>query len=175
MGIATIANALSRSECRRAIEAAQEESFERGQMAGGTVGTRECYCAWIPDREHRTWLYDRVASIFEDANRQFQFSMTGIVEPLMAVSYGLGDYFEWHLDTGPGLAANRKLSLSLLLTEPQGYQGGNLEISAGAPMDLRLAAGTAIVFPSFLAHRVTPVTAGRRIALVAFAHGPTFC
>ena len=34
--------------------------------------------------------------------------------------------------------------------------------------------GTAVVFPSFLCHRVHPVHAGTRAALVAWAHGPAF-
>jgi PKHD-type hydroxylase len=34
--------------------------------------------------------------------------------------------------------------------------------------------GNAIVFPSYIAHRVLPITSGMRQALVAWIHGPAF-
>jgi PKHD-type hydroxylase len=175
IGVSVHRRALSQLECRRVIEAARAEPFERGRMVDTGAGSRACHCAWIPDRQEHAWLYDRVAALFEEANERFRFRLTGMVEPVMAVAYGEGDHFDWHLDAGPELPANRKLSLSLLLTGPDAYEGGALEIAGTAEEALRPDAGSAIVFPSFLAHRVTTVTNGRRIALVAFAYGPTFC
>jgi PKHD-type hydroxylase len=175
IGVSVHRRALSAAECRRAADAARAEPSERGRMVGAAAGTRACHCAWIPDRREHAWLYDRVAALFEEANEQFRFRLTGMVEPVMAVAYGEGDRFDWHLDAGPELPANRKLSLSLLLTGPEAYEGGALEIAGTEEKALRPDAGSAIVFPSFLAHRVTTVTRGRRIALVAFAYGPTFC
>jgi PKHD-type hydroxylase len=174
MGIYTERRAIGPIDCARALEAARCEPAERGEVIGQHPGSRRCHCAWLPETPRTAWLYDRVAAIFLVANRQFGFELAGIIEPVMAVAYGPGDGFDWHLDAGPELTANRKLSLSLLLTGANSYQGGNLEFLANDPQDLRLDAGTAIVFPSFLAHRVSPVTGGRRISLVAFAYGSTF-
>jgi PKHD-type hydroxylase len=39
---------------------------------------------------------------------------------------------------------------------------------------LRLAQGTTIIFPSYLMHRVNPVTRGNRFTLVSWVHGPSF-
>ena len=34
--------------------------------------------------------------------------------------------------------------------------------------------GTAVIFPSFVLHRVTPVTQGTRWSLTLWSHGPAF-
>lgn len=102
------------------------------------------------------------------------FRLIGLVEPLMVVSYDEGDGFDWHLDSGDQLSANRKLSLSIPLSSTREYRGGDLEFAGSLMKERRIGKGTAVVFPSFVAHRISPVTSGRRFALVAFAHGPSF-
>jgi PKHD-type hydroxylase len=57
---------------------------------------------------------------------------------------------------------------------PTDYQGGVLEFSGRDSAKAPPAAGTGIVFPSFMAHRLSPVTQGRRVSVVAYAYGPTF-
>ena len=50
--------------------------------------------------------------------------------------------------------------------------GGDLELLYGTePQKLAKARGTFIVFPSFMLHRVTPVTRGTRWSLVAWIAG----
>jgi PKHD-type hydroxylase len=55
------------------------------------------------------------------------------------------------------------------------YEGGDLEFlnSVTKKADLRKK-GSIIIFPSFLAHRVTPVTKGTRLSLVGWIHGETY-
>lgn len=91
-------------------------------------------------------------------------------EPVQLAEYRVGDEYDWHLDIGPYAAALRKLSLSVQLTDPGEYEGGDLEIRGVSGGELR-APGTVIIFPSFLLHRVTPVTRGIRRSLVAWAIG----
>ena len=60
------------------------------------------------------------------------------------------------------------------LTDPSEYEGGNLELQWHEPPgfeNLRKR-GTIIVFPSFLKHRVTPVTRGIRHSMVSWMEGP---
>ena len=93
------------------------------------------------------------------------------VEPPQLAEYATGDKYDWHLDYGPGHAAFRKLSVSVQLSDPKDYEGGELEMwpSTVAPR----GQGALIVFPSFLPHRVRPVTRGVRYSLVAWAVGRT--
>ncbi len=64
--------------------------------------------------------------------------------------------------------------MTLQLTDGAAYQGGDLEFPWPAVLAGQRELGSILVFPSYLAHRVTPVTAGVRRSLVAWACGPSF-
>lgn len=89
------------------------------------------------------------------------------------------DKYDWHIDTfwANPTAYDRKLSIVVQLSDPSEYEGGNFEFDAQYenpnPVALKKK-GSVIVFPSFLMHRVTPVTSGIRRSLVAWAEGPKF-
>lgn len=97
-----------------------------------------------------------------------------------------GDHFAWHIDNGVDAPpyGSRKLSFSIQLSASTSYTGGDLEFALYHPdygsqtlQAQRQAArvrGTLILFPAFHMHRVTPVTQGRRDALVGWLHGPPF-
>jgi len=64
------------------------------------------------------------------------------------------------------------------LSEPNDYKGGNFEIWNGDfskqdKINIKKK-GTVIVFPSFLEHRVTPVTKGKRMSLIGWIQGAKF-
>lgn len=122
------------------------------------------------------WIFERLASAGTAINdRWFNFDLTGFCEPLQYVVYEApGGHYEWHVDNG-GTAAPRKLSLSLQLSRPEEYEGGELELFFGgqavcAPAGL----GRLVAFPSYAVHRVRPVRSGIRRALVAWVNGPEF-
>jgi len=88
-------------------------------------------------------------------------------------------YYDWHMDVlkNPNPTATRKLTAVLQLTDPDAYTGGELEMRM--PFTEQVVAvpkgrGTIVVFPSFLYHRVTPVTRGSRSTAVAWFVGPAF-
>ena len=63
----------------------------------------------------------------------------------------------------------------LQLTDPAEYEGGDLEIMSGAETDVVLKQrGLITVFPSYILHRVSPVTKGTRKTIVVWACGPAF-
>ena len=73
----------------------------------------------------------------------------------------------------------RKISMTVNLTDPKNYDGGNLKFDLGPHTkenrfkicdDIR-PQGSAIVFPSFTYHCVTPVTRGTRYSLVLWCLG----
>ena len=98
-------------------------------------------------------------------------------------TYEHGQYYDWHVDMGvekPTDTAFRKLSISVALNES--YIGGDFEIEEwGKPrtnrvkrLDIMHSSGTVCVFPSFMQHRVTPVTEGTRYSLVGWFRGDMF-
>jgi PKHD-type hydroxylase len=61
------------------------------------------------------------------------------------------------------------LSATLFLSDPDGYDGGELMIAApGGEHAVKLSAGDMILYASGARHRVTPVTRGRRDAAVVW-------
>ena len=78
--------------------------------------------------------------------------------------------------------SRRKLSMVIQLTDPTEYEGGSLELDTKQiggkdkqpNADNLKQLGTTIIFPSFLRHRVTPVTEGKRYSLVCWYEGSPF-
>lgn len=73
-----------------------------------------------------------------------------------------------------GENSTRKLSMSIQISAPEDYEGGDLEFFKVSDATTRQR-GSVIFFPSFLHHRIIPVARGRRYSLVAWAHGDAFC
>jgi len=115
------------------------------------------------------WLVDRLHPHIIALNRDLNFELTGWAAPAV-LRYRLNQHYAWHVDMGRDDLASRKLSVIVLLSESDAYEGGELEWMPDlGPCSREI--GTAIVFPSFMPHRVTPVTSGERFALVSWVHG----
>lgn len=87
--------------------------------------------------------------------------------------------YDWHHDTfwGNPTAFDRKISIVIQLSDPRDYEGGDFQIDPQyqpLPAEEIRAKGTVIAFPSFIRHRVTPVTKGVRRSLVCWVEGPKF-
>jgi PKHD-type hydroxylase len=115
-----------------------------------------------------------------------------LVEKVQFGTYEKEGYYDWHKDefdepydeAAPehwrGLA--RKLSVSVNLSGPDDYEGGDLLMKdtwgkkiQGKKLARQIRRkGTVIVFPSYILHTARPVTAGARHSLVAWVLGPPF-
>jgi PKHD-type hydroxylase len=127
--------------------------------------------AWLPALALPTSVHERLSEIFAVANGQFGMSIDGIEESIAMMEYSDGGFFDWHTDCVNGITTRRKLSMSLLLSTPQDFSGGDLEFCPGGLLQQEIRKGSAVVFPSFYAHRVTPVVSGTRKALVCWMSG----
>ena len=122
------------------------------------------------------WIYDKLSTACIQTNtNRYKFDIIGFQTELQIASYTDKGFFDWHQDFGPGDVSNRKLSITVQLSNPDEYEGGELQFMINqnvftAPKDL----GTAIVFPSFDLHRVTPITAGCRMSIVGWIGGPPY-
>jgi PKHD-type hydroxylase len=173
--------AFSAGDCERIIALAGAEALEDAGLVGGVANhnLRRADIAWLDERDGAGWVMDRIIEIVAEANREaFDFDLREFAESPQVARYD-GDregHFTWHSDIGDGpVARKRKLTMVVQLSEPDAYDGGALELmpDAGVAMAGR-ARGAATVFPSFVLHRVTPVTRGTRHSLTIWAHGPAF-
>jgi PKHD-type hydroxylase len=84
-------------------------------------------------------------------------------------------YYDWHIDAGaPKNGIQRKLSCVILLNDPSEFEGGILQLKGMEDQNVLDKQGSIIVFPSFIEHKVTPVTKGVRYSAVTWASGPSF-
>ena len=131
---------------------------------------------WMPSRHWLESVCVRAVQLANDA--YFHFDLTDISGGIQYTVYDKNDHFDWHRDGTWNMEediARRKLSVSLLLSEPDEYEGGELEFEEEQTDEitsLKPPAGTAIVFPSWVKHRVAPIKSGQRISCVGWYLGP---
>jgi PKHD-type hydroxylase len=92
-------------------------------------------------------------------------------EPVQIGTYTIDSHYDWHEDWHPfnGLTTIRKLTTICMLSNESEYQGGEFQLHNRDPVKLKQ--GTIFVFPSFVRHKVHPVTLGTRISAVSWIHG----
>ena len=150
----------------------------RDSLAGGVVNTdvRISRVKWIEPTPDRAWLFDRLFYYARLANeRQYHFALHSAksLQYTVYTAENQGKY-DWHLDVGKNDISRRKLSAVVLLSDPSEFDGGELQIMTSKdPKTVPLKRGSIVFFPSFLLHRVTPVTRGERRSLVFWVEGPT--
>ena len=138
---------------------------------------RQSKVGWISSNSDTEWFYDKMAWIARQLNSMFyRFDLSGFVEDMQFTVYdGDGDHYEWHIDAGTNHISPRKFSLVLQLTDPDQYDGGELQLqTAKDPISVRRERGLVAAFPSYALHRVTPVTRGIRKTIVVWVSGPPF-
>ena len=113
-----------------------------------------------------------IQSYIVEANKYWGYNIQRL-EKVQMSQYGLGGHYDWHMDSkSPVNNEQRKLSISILLND--NFEGGKLEIESNKDENVLKCQGDIVVFPSFLQHRVLPVTDGTRYTAVSWAYGPTF-
>jgi PKHD-type hydroxylase len=90
------------------------------------------------------------------------------IYPPLFNSYGTGMHFGKHIDNAIRGITERirtDLSVTLFLSEPEDYEGGELVIEdTYGTHHIKLPAGDLVLYPSSSLHQVTPVTRGNRNA-----------
>lgn len=130
------------------------------------------------------WIFDKLNFVIQSANEiYYNFNLNGYSEFQYTTYDGEknGNY-NWHMDMPTGKSftnqpslEQRKLSLTLLLNDS--FEGGEFYINPSSESMADLVPtkkGRIILFPSFMCHKVAPVTKGMRRSLVIWVVGPKF-
>jgi PKHD-type hydroxylase len=152
---------------------------------------RNSHIAWLND----PWIYREIQPYVEDANVRANWNFDiDYAETIQFTKYKHDQYYDWHCDgwyhtynkpEDPAMHGKiRKVSMIVSLSEPTDYEGGQLEFDPrNADHDTGRnileckeirPKGSVVVFPSFVWHRVKPVTQGLRYSLVVWNIGYPF-
>ena len=143
---------------------------------------------WMNDR----WIYKEIHPYVNQANVNagwnFQWDYS---ENCQFTKYTKGQFYDWHCDGwdqpyqrqegDPSNGKIRKLSVTVTLSDPKDYKGGELEFDfrnrdpGKKPNIIKcteiLPKGSLVIFPGFVWHRVCPVKKGSRYSLVIWNLG----
>ena len=133
---------------------------------------RDAEIRFIDQNQER--LYRILNKIAVSANKYFKYDINGIEKAQIITYKAPSSGYQYHMDIGPeGTAANRKISMSLLLNDD--FEGGEICFRYNEnEMCKRPETGEAVIFSSFLSHKVKPITKGERFVVVAWFTGPPF-
>lgn len=178
----------------------QESIVGQGENGSVVTDIRNSKNIWLPAD---TWVGQLLFSYVQRANKEnFLYDIDHIEsDTLQYTKYGIGEYYKWHndMDISTSMAPLnmnmyscehldlselkvniqsekiRKLSFSLQLSDPDDYEGGNLQMMHGSEMRSCFAPrikGSLTIFDSRVFHRVLKVTKGVRRSLVGWVVGP---
>ena len=131
---------------------------------------------WVPKDKEWGWLYDKMMAMIIEANDNvWNFDLYSVLDDIQYTEYHATNdgHYGWHQDIGPGALSTRKVSITVQLSGSDEYEGGELEYWKGG-QDIQKAPrgkGVVFIFPSYMMHRVTPVTKGVRRSFVLWVGG----
>ncbi len=176
-------------EITRIVEYCETKEFQNGAIAKDSSlneTIRKSNVNFHNPNKENNWIFERLNWAIERINDDFyNFDLNGYdsFQYSQYKSAQLGKY-DWHIDIFTGdysptnNAGTRKLSLTFLLSEPNvDFEGGDFQITQGSEnqaQTIEMKKGRIIAFPSFILHRVTPVTKGERKSIVIWVEGPKF-
>tara|TARA_R100001079_G_scaffold108925_1_gene80441 strand:- start:60 stop:647 length:588 start_codon:yes stop_codon:yes gene_type:complete len=167
--------AFTKEECKKIIQIAKKKGMIKGTTRSKS-DVRESKISWLYSSDEMEWVFRRVTDMVLDLNKRFfNFDIFGLNEGFQFTNYKApSNKYGKHVDRSSDFIV-RKLSISIQLTDPKEYEGGELylyEDDQGVLMDKKQ--GTLIMFPSYVLHEVKPVTKGERNSLVTWVTGNQF-
>ena len=171
-------NGFSKEEIEQIIKKSAQYTSKDGTIIGNQeeveATVRKSKIKWLPNNPEWTWVYDKLAAMAVEANNTlWKFDLHTIIDDIQFTEYKAGGgHYDWHVDIGPSTISHRKISMVVQLADPDDYEGGDLELQPGNySFAVPRKQGAVVLFPSFMLHRVTPVTSGLRRSLVLWVGG----
>ena len=162
-------------ECEKIIEIAKNKGLTQGETSG-KLDIRSSKISWLYAVDNLDWVFKRITdAVLNLNNRFFQFDIYALNEGLQFTNYKApSDKYGKHIDRRFNNII-RKLSLSIQLTNPEEYEGGELILYEDEKgKEMKKEQGTLVLFPSYILHEVKPVIKGERNSLVAWITGKQF-
>lgn len=175
-------DAFSEEEVDQIIDFEDLQSFVSGGVGGG-AGTskvdkkvRSSEVMWLNHDRNSDWLYQKFSTLVSRVNSDhFMYDIEGF-ENFQYTKYRKEEFYDWHIDCEDFWSTfTRKISCTIVLTDPGKYEGGEFQCviqgRVDDPVTIKPKKGDAIFFASWMPHRVLPVTKGIRKSLVCWVMG----
>ena len=165
----------SKNECEKIIQIGKDKGLIESFTKGDT-DIRSSKQAWLFNDNDLDWIFKKITDVvFFLNNEYFNFDINELNEAIQFTNYKApSDKYGKHIDRGYQFLV-RKLSLSIQLTDPKEYEGGELILYEDEKgIEMKKEQGTLILFPSYVLHEVKPVTKGERNSLVTWVTGKQF-
>ena len=171
-----------------------ETGFSLNKKKSPQLNTKQKYKK-IRDSEvnffkNTPWINRLIDPYIKHANEKAKWHFNIIKsEDFQFTKYGINQHYNWHQDSFKSLYPQehkyaglaRKLSTSVILSDKNEYQGGDLNFAYQNKHNKinnfklnNLEVGTIVVFPSFLWHKVSEIKKGKRYSLVSWYLGERF-
>ena len=172
--IVTLENLLAENQVKEFRQILDSSDFQDGRKTAGFRARR------VKHNEQASWNETGVARVQEDVLEAIKSNSRlvkachpkRISRPLISRSRaGMG--YGYHVDDAQiGAVGNKNrsdISMTVFLSEPEEYEGGELEIiTPYGAAEFKLPAGHAITYPSKFLHQVRTVTSGQRLVAVCW-------
>ena len=159
-----------KKECQSLIDIYNDRSYIEYHVKPDSngMGVSQDYVDF--EYEDLPTMYEKVraAIISANINAGWNFNLTDFHQPLRISKYEAGYSHDWHLDYVS--TDKSKVAFSCLLNSD--FVGGQFQaLEVKVPP---ISVGEAVIFPAYHGHRVTEVTSGTRLVLLAWYTGPRF-
>jgi len=175
-----IENFFTKEECEVIVDFCSKKIKQIAEIGNNQINKkiRKNKLTWINQQDLSLgWVVKKIAGALKDINdKTYQFDIYGLTEDIQFTEYSeIEDHYDWHFDSGP-FTQVRKISMVIQLSDPKDYEGCELEIINAPTSENNRTKnqGALLVFPSYIAHRVTGLKSGKRYSLVVWAGGPNF-
>lgn len=171
----------SKKECETIIDlfSSNMSNGRIGEQEGNLdLSYRDSKIHFIECSEDVRWIFERITQVILEMNDSFFRYDIHDIECLQFSEYDSAykGFYSKHIDMlNNSNGVSRKLSFSIMISDPKDFDGGDLALHIGGHDVTGVKEqGALTMFPSFTLHEVKPVTKGTRYALVGWVRGPNF-
>jgi len=180
----TVGPLFTPEQCNQIIKIGHSQPREEAKVGhkerkGGEHDTKKriTHISWIPFKTMPEMYKEIEVTMHRTNGNHFGFEGMTLSEPAQFTEYPKGGFYDWHMDCDVHCQYEppvRKISMTVLLSDPSEFKGGDLEFMTQGNKPPDLQQGQAIFFASYIRHRVAKVTKGVRRSLVMWFNGPRF-
>ena len=171
--VVTIPDLLNTTQLEALCSVLRQGNFVDGKLSAGDDAQPLKNNLELADAERYSALNNVVMTALVQHPEYLQTAMPAKIAAPIYARYLAGMEYGGHIDDpimgAPGARYRSDISITVFLNAPDEYEGGELRIAtAQGSQAYKLAAGSALLYPSTCYHAVTPVSSGERLVAVTW-------